>query len=271
MALVVPAAEAAVGKNWLPTLMLVLVSFLLCTWMSGQEEPKWSWFYPLRLVALILLLSWALNRTHSCWPGDGAELAVPAGLILLAAYAVWKGSAIRASSVLRYGMYFVLVLLAVLGIPQIRQGNIRPKAELPDMELAAVLLLPLLARKTGRYSYNPIGAAALIASVVAGGCLSLYQYSRGVCIGEAVIHLESVAACAITVGYFAMLCFLLDGIRRGGRGWLVWFGALAAYGFYLLGIPIDPQLFVLLIIVLWAILPMLWKLKEKMKKRENNA
>lgn len=71
MALMVPAAEAAAGKNWLPTLMLALVSFLLCTWISVQEEPKWKWLYPARFAALVLLLAWALNQTHSCWPGIG--------------------------------------------------------------------------------------------------------------------------------------------------------------------------------------------------------
>lgn len=271
MALIVPAAEAAVGKNWLPTLMLVLVSFLLCTWMSMREEPDWKWLYPLRLAALVLLLSWALNQTHSCWPGAKAELAVPAGLLFLAAYSVWKGSAVRASSVLRYGMYFILAVLAVLGIAQMKMENIQPKAELPDMELAAVLLLPLLARKTGKYFYNPVGIAALISSIAAGGSTSVYQLSRGISLGGTAQHLESVAACAITVGNFALLCYLLDGMVCKKGDWNVWTGALAAYGLYLLRIPIAPQVYVLLLIVLWVIIPELWNLGEKMKKRKNNA
>lgn len=266
MALIVPAAEAAVGKNWLPTLMLVLVTFLLCSWMSMQGEPDWKWLYPLRLAALILLLSWALQQTHSCWPGEKAELAVPAGLLFLAAYSVWKGSAIRASSVLRYGMYFILAVLSVLGIGQMNIENIQPKAELPDMELAAVLLLPLLARKTGKFFYNPVGIAALISSIAAGGCVSVYQFSRSVSIGGIAQHLESVAACAITVGYFALLCYLLDGISNKTGAWNVWTTALAAYGIYLLGIPLAPQVYVLLLILLWVIIPELWNMGEKIKK-----
>ena len=271
MALVVSAAEAAAGKNWLPTLILVLVTFLLCTWTSGQKDPKRRWLDWLRFFALVLLLSRALEQTHSCWPGNQAELAVPVGLLLLAAYSVWKGSAIRASSVLRYGMYFVLAALAILGIPQLKAENLLPKAELPDMELAAVLLLPLLARKRENYDYNPVGIAALISSIVSGGCRTVYQFSRSVSIGGAAMHLESLAACAITVGNFGLLCFLLDGIIRAKGEWMVWTGALAGFGLYLLRIPIAPELYVLVLIVLWLILPVLLNLEEKMKIRKNNA
>ena len=271
MALIVPAAEAAAGKNWLPTLMLVLVSFLLCTWMSMREEPDWKWLYPLRFAALILLLSWSLNQTHSCWPGNQAALAVPAGLIALAAYSVWKGSAIRASSVLRYGMYFILGVLTVLGITQIKAEHIQPKAKLPDMELAVVLLLPLLARKTGKYFFHPVGVAALVSSIVVGGSASIYEFSRGVSIGGIAQHLESLAACAITVGNFALLCYLLDGISRKKGDWNVWIGALASYGLYLLEIPINPQVYVLLLLALWAVTPALWTLERKMKKMKNKA
>ena len=271
MALVVPAAEAAMGKNWLPTLILVLVSFLLCTWMNGRKEPKRKWLNRIRLPALVLLLCWALNQTHSCWPGNQAELAVPAGLLLLAAYSVWKGSGVRASSVLRYGMYFILTALAILGIPQMKAENLQPKAELPDMGLALVLLLPLLARKRGKNDYNPVGMAALISSVVSGSCVSVYQFSRSVSIGGIGMHLESLAACAITVGNFALLCFLLDGISREQGGWTLWTGALSAFGLYLLRIPIAPEFFVLALIGLWVMIPELLNLEEKMRNRKNSA
>lgn len=271
MALVVPAAEAAAGKNWLPTVILVLVSFLLCTWMSGRNEPKRKWLNWLRFAALVLLLSWALDQTHSCWPGNQAELAVPAGLLLLAAYSVWKGSAIRAASVLRYGMYLILAALAILGIPQMKPENIQPKAELPDMVLTAVLLLPLLGRKRGKYSYNSAGVAALISSIVSGGCTTVYQFSRSVTVGGIGMHLESLAACAITVGNYALLCFLLDAISREQGDWIACTGALAAFGLYLMRIPVQPQMYVLLLVILWVILPELLNLGEKMKNRKNNA
>ncbi|MGM9603850.1 MAG: hypothetical protein ACI3XG_02175 [Faecousia sp.] len=272
MALTVPAVEAAVGKNWLPTLVLALAAFLLCTWMSAQPEPEWKWLYPVRCVAIVFLLAWLLNWTHTCWPGEKASYVVPGALLILAIYAVWKGSAIGASTVLRYGMYLIFGLLAVLGIPQVKLDSLRPTAQLPDMRLAAVLLLPLLARKNGTWRFNPIGAAALLAAILTGGSASVYEYSRGLSLGGVTEHMESLAACAITVGNFSLLCFLLDGIeQKGERNWQVWAIGLAAYGLYAVGAGFRPEVYVLLILVLWGVFPALWTMKENVMKKEKSA
>ena len=271
MALLVPAAEAAAGKNWLPTLVLGLASFLLCTWMSIQEEPEWKWLNASKAVVTIFLLSWALDQTHSCWPGEKAEWAVPAGLMLLAVYAVWKKSAIQAASVLRYGIYLVLGIMAILGVPQLKIENLRPLPELPDMMLATVLLLPLLGRKRGTWLYHPAGAFALISSIVAGSSISLYQYSRGICIRGVAEHMESLAACAITVGHFALLCYLLDGFDLSAGGNHVWLAGLAAFGIYGAGIRVRPEVYVLALLLFWVIFPLLWSIKQKMKKYEKSA
>lgn len=272
MALTVPAAEAAVGKNWLPTLVLALAAFLLCTWLSAQKEPGWNWLYPVRCVAIVFLLAWSLNWTHTCWPGEKASYVVPGALLLLAVYAVWKGSAVNASTVLRYGMYLILAGLAVLGIPEIKLDDLRPTAQLPDMRLAAVLLLPLLARKTGTWQYIPVGAVALLAALLTGGSASLYEYSRGLSLGGVTEHMESLAACAITVGNFSLLCFLLDGIRQENeRNWQVWAAGIGAYGLYAAGVGFRPEVYVLLVVVLWAVFPALWTLMVNVKKKEKSA
>ena len=267
MALAVPAAEAAMGKNWLPTLVLALAAFLLCTWVSAQPEPGWKWLYPVRCAAVVFLLAWSLNWTHICWPGEKSSYVVPGALLALAMYAVWKGNAMSASTVLRYGMYLILAALAVLGFSQIKLGDLRPTAQLPDMRLAAVLLLPLLARKSGTWTFHPIGAVAVLTALLTGGAASVYEYSRGLSLGGVTEHMESLAACAITVGYFSMLCFLLDGIKQEGeRSWQVWAVGIGAYGLYAAGADFRPEMYVLLILVLWAVFPMLWTLKEKVKK-----
>lgn len=271
MALTVPAVEAAAGKNWLPTLILALASFLLCAWMSVQEEPDWKWFHSVQSVVLVLLLSWALGRTHSCWPGEKAEWAIPAGLILLAMYAVWKQAAIRASSVLRYGMYIILGFLGILGIQQLKLENLRPAPQLPDMQLAVILLLPLLARKAGNWVYHPVGAIALVSSVVVGGCSTIYQYSRGLSMGAVAGNMESIAACAVTVGNYALMCYLLDGINRVAGKRYVWISGLTAYGLYTAGIGIRPEAFVIALLTLWVFIPALWSLNRKRKKNKKSA
>ena len=88
-------------------------------------------------------------------------------------------------------------------------------------------------------------------------------------------HMESLAACAITVGNFSLLCFLLDGIKReeeeGREDWPVWAAGIGAYGLYAVGGEFQPEIYVLLVLVLWAVLPMIWGLKENMKKKEKRA
>ena len=269
MALTVPAAEAAVGKNWLPSLVIALSAFLLCTWMSVQEQPDWKWLSTARVIACVFILAWLLNGTHSCWPGEMASFVVPGALLLLAMYAVWKKSAMRASTVLRYGMYLILLLMAVLGIKEIKPEDLKPTAQLPDMGLAAVLLLPLLAGKGEKWVYNPIGIAAVAASILAGGSTSLYEYSRGLSLGGISNHVESLAACAITVGNFSLLCFLLEAVKREGETTpqLLTAGILA-YVLYVIGVEIRPEVYVLSLLVLWVICPTLGSLHKMARKRE---
>ena len=127
------------------------------------------------------------------------------------------------------------------------------------------MLLPLAARKTGKNGCNPVGVAAVLSSIITGGCAGLYQFSRSVALGGIGLRLESVAACAITVGNFALLCFLLDGMGREEEGWRIWAGALAAFGLYLWKLPISPEFYVLALLILWVILPECCSLAEKVK------
>ena len=264
MALTIPAAEAAVGKNWLPTLVLALAAFLLCSWTSTQEDPKWKWLHFLRTVTLTFLLSFGLNWTHQCWPGRGAAIAVPGILMLLAVYAVWKGSGVRACTVLRYGMYLILLILGILGLSKIKPESLRPTAQLPDMELAVILLLPTLARKKGNWRYNPIGIVAVAASILTAGCTSLYEYSRGLSLDGVTEHMESLAACAITVGFFSYLCYLLEGIKQEGEKlWKTMMAAVAALGIYLMGWRVRAEAYAVAILLFWVMIPAFWTMNQK--------
>lgn len=272
MALTVPAAEAAVGKNWLPTLMLALAAFLLCTWMSAQPELRRRWLSSVRCAVIVLLMAWLMNWTHTCWPGRMSSYVVPGTLLILAMYAAWKGNAGRASSVLRYGMYLVLIALAILGVPQIDTETLRPTGELPNMGLAAVLLLPLLGKRNGKLQCNPVGTVAVAAAILTGGAASIYEYSRGLSVRGVTEHIESLAACAITIGYFSLLCFLLDGIKReGGANWTIWAAGVGAYGLYAVGVDYMVELYALLMVTFWGIVPLIWALKENRKKKGKSS
>ena len=272
LALTVPAAEAAVGKNWLPTLILALAALLICTCVSTQETPAWDWLRKLQCIAAALLLAKLLGWTHQSWPGTGANYVVSAALLVLAAYGVQKGSAVRGASVLRYGVYLVLALLAVAGLKQVKLQDLSPRAELPDMTLAAVMLLPLLSRRDGNVTVPLNGIAAAVTSVLTVGSYSLYEHSRGISLGGVATHLESLAASAITIGWFAAICFVLDSTKGALRkGKAVWIPALLAYGIYLTGIDLCGEALAALELLLWGAVPLFWGLKKKLKKVEKSA
>lgn len=272
LALTVPATEAAVGKNWLPTLILTLAALLICTCVSTQEVPEWDWLKKLQCIAAALILAKLLEWTHRSWPGTGANYAVPAVLLALAAYGVQKGYAIRGASVLRYGVYLVLALLAIAGLKQVKPQDLVPKAQVPDPTLAAVLLLPLLSRRNGNAAIPLNGIAAAAASVLTAGSDSIYGYSRGISLGGAATHLESLAASAITIGWFAAISFVLDSVQeKSEKKKGVWISALLAYGIYLTGIDIRGEALAALELLLWGVIPLLWGLKKKLKKVEKSA
>lgn len=272
LALTVPAAEAAVGKNWLPTLILALAALLICTCVSTQEIPEWDWLKKLQCIAAALILAKLLEWTHRSWPGTGADYAVPAVLLALAADGVRKGSAIRGASVLRYGVYLVLALLAIAGLRQVKPQDLAPRAQVPDLTIGAVLLLPLLSRRKGNAAIPLNGIAATAASVLTAGSDSIYEYSRGISLGGAATHLESLAASAITIGWFAAISFVLDSVQeKAEKGKGVWIPALLAYGIYLTGIDIRGEALAALELLLWGVIPLLWGLKKKLKKVEKSA
>lgn len=266
LALTVPAAEAAAGKNWLPTLILALASVLVCIWISALADPNLQWLNDLRSIAAVLLLSGLLNWTHDCWPGRGAAYAVPGMLVLLAVYAVWRGSAVRAASVLRYGVYLIFLLLAISGLLQLRWSQLRPRAELPSMALAAALLLPLLGRKGKTWRVSPNGLIAAAAAFITAGTASLYAYSRGLSLAGVTEHLESLAACALTAGWFASICYVLDSVKeKEEKDNRIPFLGMLAYGIYALGVRFRPEIFVILELTLWAVIPTLWSMREKLR------
>lgn len=259
MALAVPAAEAAAGWNWLSTLLIALAAFILWTAASFLEEPEWKWLYCLRCAVIACLLSWVLDWTHSCWPGEQASWVVPALLLLFAMYGVWKGSGLNACSVLRYGMYLILAVIWILGFGNLQPEELRPVVKLPDWRLAVILSLPLVGKKIEKGGSTPIGIYAVAASLVITKSVSLYEYSRGLALHGVTEHLESVVACAVTVGYFGFLCFLLYGVKKDRkRNWEIWTVGLGGYGIYAMGVVIPPAVYLIALLTLWVGAPLVW-------------
>ena len=155
---------------------------------------------------------------------------------------------------------------------QVKPQDLALKAQVPDLTLAAVLLLPLLSRRNGNAPIPLNGIAAAAASVLTAGSDSIYGYSRGISLGGAATHLESLAASAITIGWFAAISFVLDSVQeKSEKKKGVWISALLAYGIYLTGIDIRGEALAALELLLWGVIPLLWGLKKKLKKVEKSA
>ena len=100
----------------------------------------------------------------------------------------------------------------------------------------------------------------------------MFDYSRGLSAGHTMERLESLVACAVTIGWFAAFCFILDGVRLKEVGDMsTWLAAAVAYAIYISGARVRPEAFVLTELSLWAVLPGIWHLKEKMTKKEKRA
>lgn len=257
LALAIPAAEAAAGRNWLPTLVLALAAAAMCIWMNMRRRWDYPWLLRLQRLGVVFLLAGMLEWTHSSWPGEKAEYAIPAVLLLLAVYAAWRGSEAGASSVLRYGVYLVLGVLALFGALKIRPEELLPRAELPSLELAWILLLPLIWAGRGE---NPIplnGFAALVSALLTAGYTSLYAFSRSLSIGATDTPVESLAACALTVGWFAGLCYVLSGVKKAAKkDASLWRIGLFAYGIYVLKIPIPAMTYLIMELTIWLAIPL---------------
>ncbi len=267
LALMIPAAEAAAGRNWLPTLVLALAAAAMCIWMNMQPKWDYPWLFRLRCFGAVFLLAGMLEWAHSSWPGEQAEYIVPGVLLFLAVYAVWRGSAVPAASVLRYGVYLVLGILALYGALKIRPEMLLPRAELPDMDLAWVLLLPLIWATKGASSIPMNGLAAVLSSVLTVGYTSLYAYSRSLSIGMTNTPAESLTACALSVGWFAAFCYILGGVKKTGRGNAsLWWIGLLAYGIYASGIRLPASTCLIIELAIWFVAPLACSAVASMRK-----
>ena len=140
------------------------------------------------------------------------------------------------------------------------------------MALAAALLLPLMGRKSKSWRVIPNGAIAAAASLITAGAASLYVFSRGLSLAGVTEHLESLAACTITAGWFASICYVLDSVKeKEEKDNRIWFLGAIAYGIYALGVRFPPETFVLTELLLWAVIPALWQMKEKLSKKEKRS
>lgn len=291
VSLLAPVLQAASGCAWPVAAGVVGITGLLC-WGLGKTDcgggnTVWvrriSWFWV--SVVTSQMLHWVMY----CWTDYDSYHAVPLTILLLAAWAVWKGSA----NPVRIGCSLLWPLLAVFGLLLLSAGKeVKPEYLTPTMiygnsHLVTVLLIPALGIYINREQkklrqFAGYSTAALVASAVAMGVLSgnicrnvdspFYEVSRSVKILEFAQRLESLAAAAMTLGYFLTVSFLLEIQRRMQRREPVKKGvesvaipAVLTAVLLLSNITLDAGILAMGSIVCWVMLPGMQRIKNVLK------
>lgn len=258
-ALLIPTIDMSVGRNWLPALIVTLAAMILTRARCVQHTTNIKWLQKIQKVIVIFLLAWTLDQTHSAWNGKAAEYVIPFILLALGLWSVMRGEerAIRSCNVLRYGIYTVVGIVFISAVREIHPSQWAPKAEKPSMGIIIALLLPLLQKVEREKTEGKVSAAIMMTTLITAGTpqKGIYQYSRGIAINGVTEHIESIVACAMTVGYYCLLCYLLLS-ESGEKKRLEYIKlGVAAYIVYLLQIPGIEIMCAAGIIIAWIAIP----------------
>lgn len=291
-AMAAPLAQTASGASWLTTALVGAVCLPVCwglEWLAEKSRPgKWlcavQWFW------LSLILGEVLQWLKLCWPDSPSALAAPLVLLLLAAWTAGKGKeqASRAGSVLFWFLTLLLGAVLLSGVKEIRLDNLRPVWKMQGAHLITVFLIPAMGTSlTGsRRSWRPkagILMLGILLSTVTSGVLSLkaaaeapsafYELSRSLRLLGIAERFESLVAAGMTLGYFALLSYLLSAgaaaaeVLRAGKGaWGSWSAAVLSGLFFISGFRLDSAILALGTVLTWVVLPVLNCLQRNLQK-----
>lgn len=270
-ALTVPIIEAFQGQNWKGTLLVSAVVYLLLKVTAWVGDVENGWLSLLRVIALAVVTADMLKRTSSSWPGKGTEWFVPLALLTLAMNTAGKGTAkaIASVNVLRYGTYAVLAVVCLSAGMNWKVRVLEQSLELPEISSLGVLLLPMVERETNTKKAPYIIIPILTAILTSGAAMGLYRYSMQLSIKGAAEHIESIVACAVTVGYYALLVYLLDCAQKEWETtawkenpWFMPVYGAAVYAVMLLATEIKAEAQATMLLILWFAVPLALKTKD---------
>ncbi len=266
------------GCGWFPALMAAVVVLPLTL------VPK-SWEGMSRSLALIQIL-WLgvvagtlLKNTAAYWPSDN-DLVVPLTLLALAAVTP-KRSAPRIGAVLAFCAALLAIPITVTGAAQLEPKWMRWTTGPWSAALSLVLLFPALPavgeEQKGRRSIW-VGLLAVMLALLVQGTISpevaksvedpFYQTAR------TLGCLEPVASVGMTLGWYAMLIFLLDSAaaitKNNDIGHKTAHVLLAGTATLTLLVKWQPELTFCSVLsaFLWILAPFLTKIKKSKKSEK---
>ncbi len=295
-----PLAQTAGESSWLSFLVTGILCCALCctvvyTAQKGACTARWYCFLqvPFLWVAAGQVAVWS----EDCWPTGADFPVVPLTLLVLAAFAAWKGAAkaSRCGSMLFWFLALLYAVVLAAGIKDLEPGHMLPRWEQPPGKAVFLLLLPaaviFVPHEKGKGSLLLFGLAGLGAVISAwtAGALSpavvqslsqpFYEYSRSLSLLAVAQRFEAFVSVALTMGYFALLSFLLsasghltDSVFPGKGSLGVAAGAAAAALSTLSGWQLPQLWLAAAAVLMWALLPMLalrtqlWKKSKKSEK-----
>ena len=287
----VPAILSIVGRNgWLTVLLMAFGCGALCFCvLTSRIERFPKWLCILELAWLTVFLGGIAKISGSCWE---ETVPIPIILLLLAAYVSCKGAhqSARMGATLLWLVIPVLGLVFLTGASDINIKWIPTKLELPDGALMALLLLPCVSIFLPK-EQKALRSTSLILGVVAIGCSllmygtmgsavartapnSFFEFSKGVTLFGVAERFESLVACALTGGVFALLVFILSAIYhlaekifpRIGK-YSVWPCAIAAAGIMCI-LPNNHFWMAVGGVIFWGFLPIVAQGIERRKNIE---
>lgn len=285
VAMAAPVAQAASNCSWPAAIIISTLCLGICAGLEklGTGEVQTRWLGAIQWLWMLLVISEFLHWIMLYWPNYGNYHTAPLILLTLAGLSVTKGAekSARAAGVLLWVIALLLGTILLSGIQEIEWKNLQPQWQMQTAYFIVVMLIPAmgvgLSRTKGKYA---ILLYSTLVSVITTGVMSVvlieqmsapfYEMSKSISFLGVGRRFEGLAAMGITIGYFALLAYLLTVTanawemgRRQKRS--VWISALFSALVFLSGMRMNSRLLAIGTLVVWVVFPTIQKI-IKIKK-----
>lgn len=276
-----PLAQTAPEVTWPAALALGGVCLGASWCIARYGSPPGSFVTAVQGLWSCVVAAMVLRWVDFYWPGHTDSWAAPVLLLLLAAWAAAReGRAHRAGCTLIWATGLLLGAVLLSGLPEISWEELNPSWQMSGAELVPILLLPALIRGRGKAAAPLLGYTAAVCAIAAGvlsypvaaaARAPIYELSRNLSLFGTAQRFESLAAMAMTFGFFTVLSFLLTTSNiESKRKASVLIKALVTAAIFLLDIVPDSRVIAIGSLVIYLVLPTLESLKNFCRKKEKS-
>lgn len=252
----------------------------------------------MEFIWVLIVLGGILRWIADSWPVENAYPVVPLVLLALGTASAVQGTdkAARAGSAVFWLLALVYSAVMLAGVGEIEFKGIENSLTKADGGTIIVFLVPVLAAyvpelrdKLSCRWMIAIGAFAIAIAVLVAGGLStavaestaapLYDWVQGLNLFDTIQRFETIVAVALTMGWFALLNFLLstagtfaEGVVHGSYKRGVEICGIVVALSSLLPMWLREDVLVAGCVIIWGVVPVMnmW-LNKNLKFLKNNA